>query len=619
MFTCCPHCKTCFRITKAQLAVAQGKVRCGTCSQIFNARAHLHETLPGSSPPAADSRPAPASGERPPAKHAATPETPAARPTPPPPSATTEPRRRPPASSGPDLDLFAPPPPAAEEEAPFTEADAEEDTAVIHMNDDWEALNLEAPGGDADDDAPPAAFHTPVHEPVAPPEADDADIDLFEEDTPEEDTAVIDLTHAPDPFAPHAGVPLSGKTPAYTEEAGDADEEDEFLFDDEEEDADTAVIDMRGERERLAALAADEAPGEAPAEPALSPTPEGRDENDGEAAPFAPEPLFRAPETPAAESPVEAEPPAASAEDQPSPVTVPEPGRYAYVDPEDLQAEEKHIDEIIAEMNAQLAEETEPPRPDEPPATPPKQEAGDDFASRFLAELDDALSQPLPDAGPPADIPPPKRPESVRPAEVLDLIDPASQLNEGMVPENEVPLPLREQLVSEGPVHHPLRFGLQILAVLLLLAALGVQLAVFRSTEIANAVPALRPLLELVCSRLPCQYQGPVAVDRIRLASRDIRDHPQEPGALRIQATLVNRAPFAQPFPDMEITLSDLAGTVVARRRFRPPEYLGSYWHPFLLMRPGQPVRVTLEVLNPGQDAVNFEFRFRPSAQAVRP
>jgi len=134
-------------------------------------------------------------------------------------------------------------------------------------------------------------------------------------------------------------------------------------------------------------------------------------------------------------------------------------------------------------------------------------------------------------------------------------------------------------------------------------------------------------LLELVCQQVECRYNGPVDVDRIQLVSRDIRDHPTRPDALMIKATLVNKAPFAQPFPDMEITLSpfaqpfpdmeitlsDLTGAVVARRRFQPREYLGSYWHPFLLMRPDQPVQVTLEVLNPGQDAVNFEFAFRPA------
>ena len=41
MYTCCPICKTNFNVTEAQLQVAQGKVRCGSCKNVFNARLHI--------------------------------------------------------------------------------------------------------------------------------------------------------------------------------------------------------------------------------------------------------------------------------------------------------------------------------------------------------------------------------------------------------------------------------------------------------------------------------------------------------------------------------------------------------------------------------------------------
>jgi len=37
MQTTCPNCKTAFRVTAGQLKIAQGKVRCGGCMEIFNA------------------------------------------------------------------------------------------------------------------------------------------------------------------------------------------------------------------------------------------------------------------------------------------------------------------------------------------------------------------------------------------------------------------------------------------------------------------------------------------------------------------------------------------------------------------------------------------------------
>ncbi|MFL9814679.1 zinc-ribbon domain-containing protein [Stutzerimonas sp. VN223-3] len=40
--TQCPHCRTSFRVNRAQLAAAHGVVRCGACMEVFNATRHLH-------------------------------------------------------------------------------------------------------------------------------------------------------------------------------------------------------------------------------------------------------------------------------------------------------------------------------------------------------------------------------------------------------------------------------------------------------------------------------------------------------------------------------------------------------------------------------------------------
>jgi predicted Zn finger-like uncharacterized protein len=41
--TQCPHCQTSFRVSHAQLSVARGVVRCGSCLQVFNAAKQLLE------------------------------------------------------------------------------------------------------------------------------------------------------------------------------------------------------------------------------------------------------------------------------------------------------------------------------------------------------------------------------------------------------------------------------------------------------------------------------------------------------------------------------------------------------------------------------------------------
>jgi predicted Zn finger-like uncharacterized protein len=49
--TQCPHCQTSFRVSHAQLSVARGMVRCGSCLQVFNAAKQLLEQRAGASAP----------------------------------------------------------------------------------------------------------------------------------------------------------------------------------------------------------------------------------------------------------------------------------------------------------------------------------------------------------------------------------------------------------------------------------------------------------------------------------------------------------------------------------------------------------------------------------------
>ena len=46
MYTRCPTCSTCFRVTDRHLAIANGKVRCGQCQLVFNAPEHAIDDLP---------------------------------------------------------------------------------------------------------------------------------------------------------------------------------------------------------------------------------------------------------------------------------------------------------------------------------------------------------------------------------------------------------------------------------------------------------------------------------------------------------------------------------------------------------------------------------------------
>lgn len=143
---------------------------------------------------------------------------------------------------------------------------------------------------------------------------------------------------------------------------------------------------------------------------------------------------------------------------------------------------------------------------------------------------------------------------------------------------------------------------------LLLIMALAGQLAWFNRSTLALD-PRWRPWLQGVCDVAGCQLPPQRDPHAIEMVDRNVQSHPQYQGALLITATLVNQAPFAQPYPQVELSMTDLDQKRVAARRFLPSEYLDN-GHPQGLIPPGASARLKLEIADPGQEAVGFEFEF---------
>ncbi len=151
--------------------------------------------------------------------------------------------------------------------------------------------------------------------------------------------------------------------------------------------------------------------------------------------------------------------------------------------------------------------------------------------------------------------------------------------------------------------------GLLIVAGLLLLLLLA-QIIVAKRNAVVQAVPAMRPLVTGLCRVAGCVVDPRRDVAQIELASHSVFSHPQSEGALMIQAAIVNHADFAQPYPVIDLTLTDIQGRPVARRRFAPEEYLDNPESMTPMMEPDVTVPVRIEVSDPGKNALAFEFEF---------
>jgi len=153
------------------------------------------------------------------------------------------------------------------------------------------------------------------------------------------------------------------------------------------------------------------------------------------------------------------------------------------------------------------------------------------------------------------------------------------------------------------------RNGAWIAGCAMLLLALGVQVAwAERAQWIDDA--HVRAWLDPACARLGCKLPARHDAGSLELISRDIRPHPSVAGALIISATVRNGAEFAQAFPIVEITLSDLDETRIAMRRFRPRDYVNDAKTINAGLAPGATAALVFEVADPGRNAVAFEFKF---------
>ncbi len=154
---------------------------------------------------------------------------------------------------------------------------------------------------------------------------------------------------------------------------------------------------------------------------------------------------------------------------------------------------------------------------------------------------------------------------------------------------------------------------------LVLAAGLPAQYAWRHRSELSQD-QRLRPWLELVCETAGCSL--PPLIDLRAISSDEllVRSHTEIANALSITLVFRNNADFAQPFPALELRFTAADNTLVAQRRFLPREYLNEELAGMqMMMPPDAPVQISLEILDPGVRAINYEASFSPAFSQNQP
>jgi len=144
-----------------------------------------------------------------------------------------------------------------------------------------------------------------------------------------------------------------------------------------------------------------------------------------------------------------------------------------------------------------------------------------------------------------------------------------------------------------------------VLAVLVLLVVLAAQATHFWRDDLVRN-PILGPSLLRAYTWAGLRLDPPVDLSAFELRQLGAANDPAQSGRLKVRASIVNHAPFAQPYPLLRLSLQDRFGTTVGVRDLEPAEYLpgGSAG---ALLAPSLRADAEIVFVDPGRDAVGYE------------
>jgi hypothetical protein len=150
---------------------------------------------------------------------------------------------------------------------------------------------------------------------------------------------------------------------------------------------------------------------------------------------------------------------------------------------------------------------------------------------------------------------------------------------------------------EDEPEHHQAkRQWPWTVAVLLAMALLVAQAAYFFRVDIAAHQPSLKPALVAYCKLLDCDVPLPQYAELITIEASELEAVPGHDDRIVLSVLLRNRAVYAQAYPNLELTLTDDQDKAVARRVFRPADYLSSPENPADGIKPDREKEIRLRL-----------------------
>ncbi len=169
---------------------------------------------------------------------------------------------------------------------------------------------------------------------------------------------------------------------------------------------------------------------------------------------------------------------------------------------------------------------------------------------------------------------------------------------------------LATDLLEPSPAPQPKRWRWLLLlgGVTLLLVA---QLLYFQ-VDRWSSVAAIRPVYAGLCSVLGCTVPLYRDDKAMRSANVVVRPHPERSDVLLVDAQVINKAPYPQAFPLLQIDLLDRNGQIISSRVFAADDYRTGELATMPDVPPNRPVQISLEVYRPREHVSSYHFQLLP-------
>lgn len=216
-----------------------------------------------------------------------------------------------------------------------------------------------------------------------------------------------------------------------------------------------------------------------------------------------------------------------------------------------------------------------------PPAPTLEEPAGESASESASESAPEPTPEPVPDQGadPMPQVPDPLAPntQEAPPPEIAVAAPEATGVS-AETPDTDTAADAEaadwSETFPEAPP--PPRRWLWAIGSLLAFTALGLQALLAFRVELAVLWPQTKPALVALCQFAGCEVGLPTKVGMVGIEASDLHPDSAHPGRLALAATLKNRAPFAQQYPHLELTLTDTADQAIARKVLAPADYLPS-------------------------------------------